>query len=301
MVRVTENYVDDAASARRETLVDSVLLVAASAEDVGSKVDPPESTVEQREELEEHHDSPATETGVLIEHSKEVVVINEEFPRFSYQEEEKKDEEPGQPGPSVKPATLIPPPNATIKKLFEQHLPGVVADEELGLVAMFQEIHQSMPEVPGKELARTTMAHIFAAWADVQKKAIEAASSSSSSSNESNSGGSPRSSTATQLEATEDVSMAAMFREIGDALPGVQRDAAESMDAILANMLLAVSHVPELVSPTVTANSVVSKDEDLSLAGMFKEIASLIPGGNVSEKQVEKHIVDRVEQMMTFD
>ena len=179
---------------------------------------------------------------------------------------------------------------SAITNLFNEHVPGVVADKEVGLVAMFQEIHQSMPETPGKEQARAAVAHIFAAWADMQKKTIEAAKSSMDS---------PRSSTAVPI-VKDDISMAAMFKEVGDAMPSVQRDAVETMDAILAKMLLAVSHVPELVSPTVTETSIgASKNEDISLTGMFKEIASLLPGGNVTEKQVETHMVGRVEQIMT--
>lgn len=286
------------ASAAQGTLEDPIIVQAPSAEDevLLGKVDPPECpTGEEDEEPEEQNDPPAT---VLVEKGEKVaeaqkqsvIVLTEEavvVPSIhEHLEEEKKEDDPA----TFETSATTASPNSAITNLFKEHAPGVVADEELGLVAMFQEIHHNMPEAPGKELARAAVAHIFTAWADLQKKTIEAATTSAVS---------PRSSTAAPTD-EEDISMTAMFKEVGDAMPGVQRGAAESMDAILAQMLLAVSHVPELVSPTVTEKTTAaSKEEDLSLAGMFKEIASLIPGGNVSEKQVETHMVGRVEQIMT--
>jgi len=113
---------------------------------------------------------------------------------------------------------------------------------------------------------------------------------------------SAKSSDVSRVVADPEIGMAGMFKEIGDSLPKSNVNASEYMDALLAKLLEtyskakhtvgnAASQVPELINPTPT--TVI--DDDVSLAGMFKEVARKFPG--TTEQQAEGYMVGRLQQI----
>jgi hypothetical protein len=163
--------------------------------------------------------------------------------------------------------------NSTIASLLE-NVPDVLKDEEDGIVAMFSEIHRSLPEPPEQLQAfiKSTLAHLLAAWTAV------------------------KSSTAAKALTDDEYGVTAMFKELGDSLP--KTDVGAYLDALFANMVLAyygaksaAKEVPQLLAPE--QDSII--DDDVSLAGMFKEVAHQFPG--VSEKEAESYMVNRFKQV----
>ena len=195
-----------------------------------------------------------------------------------------------------------------IKFLLDNHVPGVLIDEELGIVAMFQEIHQSLvsQSTSLQDMARATTASVLAAWARIQEQQaqqlrLQGVSTKSKPTGDEN-------------PLDEDISMAAMFREARDNLLGsfstpcqdaadgtVGADGVTMLDAMLANMLHTVACERQQQEKDSFAGRGVPKDEeDLSMGAMFREIARLLPGGP-TEQEVEQHMVSRVEHMITSE
>ena len=50
-----------------------------------------------------------------------------------------------------------------------------------------------------------------------------------------------------------------------------------------------------MVSPTVTPKTLLNQEEDISLAGMFKEIANHFSG---SDQQAETYMINRLERLL---
>ena len=198
-----------------------------------------------------------------------------------------------------------------VRYLLEQHVPGVVMDEELGIVAMFREIHQSLARQSAnlQDVAHATTASILAAWARIQHSQLTKTRSTLA--------GLTTSKTSSFVSnAEEDISMVAMFREVRDTVLGtttttpcqgvlacedeaVADGSSTMMDAILANILHAVACERKEHS-VVSGGDLYRKDEDFSMAAMFREIASLLPGSK-SEQQVEYHMVGRVQEIIHME
>lgn len=174
-------------------------------------------------------------------------------------------------------------------------IPGVLSDQEIGMFAMFSEMHQeakrNMPEAPEqvKATMRAAMAKLLAFWTHVQSSVQSSVQSA-------------KSSEISRAVTDPEIGMAGMFKEIGDSLPKSNVNASEYMDALLAKLLEtyskakhtvgnAASQVPELINPTPT--TVI--DDDVSLAGMFKEVSRKFPG--TTEQQAEGYMVDRLQQI----
>ena len=152
---------------------------------------------------------------------------------------------------------------------------------------MFSEMRQAMPEPPEQVQAamRATIGQLVAFWASLQ------------------------STEAVKAIADPQFGMAGMFREMGGSLNQGRMDATEYMDAVLANLLhtyyraksqvgstakqvgSAASHVPELIVPT--PETVI--DDDVSIAGMFQEVARQFPG--TTEEKAEQYMVGRLQQV----
>lgn len=174
--------------------------------------------------------------------------------------------------------------DSTINKLLE-YIPDVFADEDAGIVAMFDEIHKSMPEPPTqvKEFLKATMVQFWSVWTRIQSSDVAH--------------------TVTDPE----YGMGAMFREIGASLPQAKKDldATGYMDAILAHMMHAyygvtrqLKKVPELVAPNMSPKSAImeaDENDDISMVGMFREIARQLP--DMSEQQVESYMMNRFREV----
>ena len=200
--------------------------------------------------------------------------------------------------------------STTMKALLQKHIPGVLVDEEAGLAAMFQEIHQSLPDPSvGKDLARATLAQMLAAWASIKTSANCGSSEAARSVDVADRDTTPIVLLTGHIEEEEeDLSMTAMFRELRSSIPnGPEIDTAAHMDAALAKILHTVyetregmnrtaSQVSDIVSPSMTKS--INQNEDISMTAMVQEVVNLFPIGIVSEKQVEDHLVKRMEQIM---
>ena len=219
-------------------------------------------------------------------------------PSYRTTEEEKKDD-------------TEPPQLPVMHEIFHEHVPGMVTDEEIGIAAMFREIHGVMPAASGQEVAREAMAQLWTAWTAVQRSAAaslaaaqevtRSAVDQATALHDDNEGA------AAAGRGEEDISMAAMFREVRDSLrhePEI--DTKVYLDALLANMLHTyaqaremvspvVTQAHEMVSPTVTPKTLLNQEEDISLAGMFKEIANHFSG---SDQQAETYMINRLERLL---
>ena len=142
-------------------------------------------------------------------------------------------------------------------------------------MAMFHEIHDSLPEPPElvEAFLKATMAQLLSVWARI------------------------RSSDASRALTDSEYGMNAMFREMGDSLPrGQPVDAKRYMDALLAHMVhayygakSAAMQVPELLLPTPEA----AIDDDVSLSDMFREVSDRF---SCSEREAERYMVHRLQQ-----
>ena len=169
----------------------------------------------------------------------------------------------------------------TLHSLLKDHVPGVLIDEEDGLVAMFQEIHRSMPDTGMDAAMQRALQQLWRAWLSVHAVGQD-----------------------TSRALTDpDIGMTAMFREFvtEPAAPAVL-SATAFLDALLAHLLhsfytvqhtaaAAAADTAELVIPTPTAPI----DDDISMAGMLREVSQQFP--RMRTDDMERHLLGRLQQI----
>lgn len=187
----------------------------------------------------------------------------------------------------------------TLHALLTENIGNLFTDEEDGLVAMFVELHDSLPD-PSPHIhqaIRRTLAKLWKWWNQVQTSEISRDVSGALTDDE--------------------IGLTAMMREMSQQVVGSSNNAAGSsssswgptkeqfqsaqafMDAMLAQMLHAfyqakvaatdvAKEIPELVAPTPVG---VIQD-DVSLQGMFRELSQQWPG--TSEEHFEEYMLGRL-------
>lgn len=166
----------------------------------------------------------------------------------------------------------------TLHTLLAQHIPDLITDEEDGLVAMFTEIHRSIPDPQMHVAMRSALARLWQFWNQVQDSEVS------------------------RVLTDDQVGMAAFIKEVGDSTAMESRQALQSatqfLDAMLARMLHSfaqttqtASEISELVAPT--PRGVI--EDDVSLRGMFREVSQQFP--RMQTKEVERHLLGRLQQI----
>lgn len=209
----------------------------------------------------------------------------------------------------------------TLHRILSAHVPGCVADEEDGIVAMLVEAQRGLVETTPKAVLalRHMLAQMWQAWVRM---------------------GHSTAALARMAVTDENVGLAGIWKEIQDVMqwqvsttttstsksravvpvsisinhknPGESSDLSSKqafLDALLARMLhafvqakqAATVDLPEFMAPT--PKTTLPEDEDISLQAMFMEVSrsfSPVPTNGarpLSETDVERHLLDRLQQI----